>query len=348
MGAALEAQGRPPRARSPDDLRHPRPDRGADLRRQGRRDERRPRGADRHAGRTVRAAGAYVRRLFHRLAGHELSARARSTGDRARVDGLEFSLGEPPIRPCRRDSRVQIGVRPEFVHADLGPRGFPCRCAGSPISAASGSPMSTSAGHPLVATVPRGDGERRRVRARRDSIPPTPTSMSPTAACREGGMIDKPINNRAWFFVLPVLALRPLLVDHSDDDGGELFGPGHARRKQLLLERRPLVPRPPEPDDDDRRALQRRACFARWLSRSFVWLIEIPLGIAHCALRAAARAGRSAFRSSLIALPMLIPWNVVGTIWQIFTRADIGLFGAALTGLGSALQRDAGRRFRPG
>ena len=31
---------------------------------------------------------------------------------------------------------------------------------------------------------------------------------------------------------------------------------------------------------------------------------------------------------------MLIPWNVVGTIWQIFTRADIGPFGAALTGLG--------------
>jgi glycerol transport system permease protein len=31
---------------------------------------------------------------------------------------------------------------------------------------------------------------------------------------------------------------------------------------------------------------------------------------------------------------MLIPWNVVGTMWQIFARADIGLFGAALTRLG--------------
>jgi glycerol transport system permease protein len=30
----------------------------------------------------------------------------------------------------------------------------------------------------------------------------------------------------------------------------------------------------------------------------------------------------------------LIPWNVVGTIWQIFGRSDIGLFGAALTKLG--------------
>jgi glycerol transport system permease protein len=35
-----------------------------------------------------------------------------------------------------------------------------------------------------------------------------------------------------------------------------------------------------------------------------------------------------------MALPMLIPWTVVGTMWQIFTRQDIGLFGATLTGLG--------------
>ena len=38
MAAALEAQGAAPRARSHDDLRHPRPDRGADLRRHGRGD----------------------------------------------------------------------------------------------------------------------------------------------------------------------------------------------------------------------------------------------------------------------------------------------------------------------
>ena len=28
-----------------------------------------------------------------------------------------------------------------------------------------------------------------------------------------------------------------------------------------------------------------------------------------------------------MALPLLIPWNVVGTIWQIFARGDIGLLG---------------------
>ena len=36
----------------------------------------------------------------------------------------------------------------------------------------------------------------------------------------------------------------------------------------------------------------------------------------------------------LLAMPLLIPWNVVGTIWQIFARGDIGLLGYVLTQLG--------------
>ena len=36
----------------------------------------------------------------------------------------------------------------------------------------------------------------------------------------------------------------------------------------------------------------------------------------------------------LVAISLLIPWNVVGTIWQIYGRTDIGLLGAALAGLG--------------
>ena len=36
----------------------------------------------------------------------------------------------------------------------------------------------------------------------------------------------------------------------------------------------------------------------------------------------------------LMALPLLIPWNVVGTIWQIFGRVDIGLLGGTLAALG--------------
>ena len=36
----------------------------------------------------------------------------------------------------------------------------------------------------------------------------------------------------------------------------------------------------------------------------------------------------------LMALPLLIPWNVVGTIWQVFARVDIGLLGRTLSELG--------------
>ena len=36
----------------------------------------------------------------------------------------------------------------------------------------------------------------------------------------------------------------------------------------------------------------------------------------------------------VLAIPLLIPWNVVGTIWQIFGRADIGLLGWTLNSLG--------------
>ncbi len=36
----------------------------------------------------------------------------------------------------------------------------------------------------------------------------------------------------------------------------------------------------------------------------------------------------------LLALPLLIPWNVVGTIWQVFARGDIGLFGWAVNAIG--------------
>ncbi len=43
-----------------------------------------------------------------------------------------------------------------------------------------------------------------------------------------------------------------------------------------------------------------------------------------------ARARASPFCLVLMALPLLIPWNVVGTIWQIFGRVDIGLMGCTL------------------
>jgi glycerol transport system permease protein len=42
----------------------------------------------------------------------------------------------------------------------------------------------------------------------------------------------------------------------------------------------------------------------------------------------------SSFCLVMMSLPLLIPWNVVGTIWQIFGRVDIGLLGYSLDALG--------------
>src|SRR4029077_4871723 len=64
-----------------------------------------------------------------------------------------------------------------------------------------------------------------------------------------------------------------------------------------------------------------------------VLLVEVPLGIA-LALAMPAKGWKASAVLVLVAISLLIPWNVVGTIWQIYGRADIGLFGAALTRLG--------------
>jgi glycerol transport system permease protein len=64
-----------------------------------------------------------------------------------------------------------------------------------------------------------------------------------------------------------------------------------------------------------------------------VLLIELPLGLGLAlALPKQGRAGSLSL--VVLALPLLIPWNVVGTIWQIFARGDIGLLGVAVNGLG--------------
>ena len=64
-----------------------------------------------------------------------------------------------------------------------------------------------------------------------------------------------------------------------------------------------------------------------------VLLVEIPLGIG-LALAMPAKGWRSSLVLVLVAISLLIPWNVVGTIWQIYGRTDIGLLGATLKGLG--------------
>jgi glycerol transport system permease protein len=67
---------------------------------------------------------------------------------------------------------------------------------------------------------------------------------------------------------------------------------------------------------------------------SFVILaIEVPLGI-FIALNMPKKGIGVPVCLVLMALPLLIPWNVVGTIWQVFGRSDIGLMGYVLVGFG--------------
>ncbi|HUR03841.1 MAG TPA: sugar ABC transporter permease [Nonomuraea sp.] len=146
-----------------------------------------------------------------------------------------------------------------------------------------------------------------------------------TAAAPQDGTPDtrvsvKPKNNRAWFLVLPVVvsvaftAVIPLMtvVNFSVQD---IFSPDD--RIFVGLEWFRSVSRDPEI----------RAAFVRTLLFSAqVLLLEIPLGVA-LAVAMPRRGIWVSVALVIVALPLLIPWNVVGTIWQIFARADIGLGG---------------------
>ena len=61
--------------------------------------------------------------------------------------------------------------------------------------------------------------------------------------------------------------------------------------------------------------------------------IQVPLGI-FIALNMPKKGLGVPVCLVLMALPLLIPWNVVGTIWQVFGRVDIGLLGYSLNALG--------------
>jgi glycerol transport system permease protein len=144
--------------------------------------------------------------------------------------------------------------------------------------------------------------------------------------------VEKPLNNRAWLMVAPVFvlvlfsALLPMMtvVNYSVQDSlgqNQFFWNGDSWFRDLLNPSTEIGARFAD-------ALLRNLAFSL-----VALLIEIPLGIA-IALCLPRRGWAIGPLLVIIALPMLIPWNVVGTIWQIFSRADIGLFGAALTGLG--------------
>ena len=139
--------------------------------------------------------------------------------------------------------------------------------------------------------------------------------------------MDKTVNNKAWLLVLPVFicvafsAIIPLMtvVNYSVQD---VIPPD----KQVFVgtEWFKEVLRDPDLHDALYRQLVYSAC---------VLLIEIPLGIA-LSLTLPASGWRSSLALVLLALPLLIPFNVVGTIWQIYGREDIGLAGVFINKLG--------------
>lgn len=139
--------------------------------------------------------------------------------------------------------------------------------------------------------------------------------------------VEKPLNHRAWWLVLPVVvcvafsAILPLMtvVNYSVQD---IISPD--RRVFVGTEWFADVMR----DSDLHAALWNQIKFS-----CAVLLVEIPLGIL-LALSMPAQGWKASATLVIVALSLLIPWNVVGTIWQIFGRADIGLLGYSLQALG--------------
>ncbi|WP_152044614.1 carbohydrate ABC transporter permease [Aureimonas psammosilenae] len=139
--------------------------------------------------------------------------------------------------------------------------------------------------------------------------------------------MNKPFDNRAWFLVLPVLllvafsAVIPLMtvVNYSVQDSfgnNEFFWAGTEWFSEILTSER------------FHSALLRNLAFS-----AIILAIEVPLGIL-VALAMPKKGIWVPVCLVLMALPLLIPWNVVGTIWQVFGRTDIGLLGRTLAGLG--------------
>lgn len=139
--------------------------------------------------------------------------------------------------------------------------------------------------------------------------------------------MDKTLNQKAWFLILPVLllvafsAVIPLMtvVNYSVQDtfgNNQFFWAGLEWFSEVL--------------NDDRiwDALWRQLMFS-----AIILCIQVPLGV-FVALNMPKKGFWASFCLVLMSLPLLIPWNVVGTIWQIFGRVDIGLLGYTLDSLG--------------
>jgi glycerol transport system permease protein len=139
--------------------------------------------------------------------------------------------------------------------------------------------------------------------------------------------VNKTLNHKAWVFVLPVVvlvafnAIIPLMtvvnfsVQESFGDN-VFFWAGMRWFEEVLHSERFHA------------ALLRQLLFT-----GIVLAIEIPLGLA-IALAMPRRGPWVSVCLVLMALPLLIPWNVVGAMWNIFALPDLGFLGKLINSLG--------------
>lgn len=131
----------------------------------------------------------------------------------------------------------------------------------------------------------------------------------------------KTFDNRAWWLVLPVVllvafnALIPLMtvVNYSVQD---IFDPTHRIFVGMQWFREML-----------HSSRLQDALWRQFLFSGLVLVIELPLGVAIALMMPRKGGWGTSLTLVLLALPLLIPWNVIGTIWVIFLRPDIGLLG---------------------
>src|SRR5215813_7337172 len=140
-------------------------------------------------------------------------------------------------------------------------------------------------------------------------------------------MGSKTHNAMGWLFVLPVVvlvafnAVIPLMavVNYSVQEtfGNNMFFFEGVKWFEQVLH-----------SDRFHASLGRQLMFS-----GIVLAIEVPLGVA-IALAMPRKGVGVSVCLVLMALPLLIPWNVVGAMWNIFALPDIGMLGNMLNGMG--------------
>jgi glycerol transport system permease protein len=140
-------------------------------------------------------------------------------------------------------------------------------------------------------------------------------------------MESKTPNPKAWFLVLPVVllvafnAILPLMtvVNYSVQEtfGDNIFFFEGMKWFQEVLR-----------SERFHQSLQRQLMFT-----GIILAIQVPLGVT-IALAMPRKGPWVSVNLVLMAMPLLIPWNVVGAMWNLLALPDIGLLGRGLNAMG--------------